>query len=169
MTSVSFSDKRPYSLFAVAHCWPGILLQCVYCLCSLQSKCERYWCDKMNEPFELKDRNFTVTMTGKKVHTEYEIRDLTIRFVSAQWGAWCYGTALPQLSYLHQTADSFAKPLKLKHFFFTAWPDHGVPQHPHSMVRFIQHVRKVFWDSPAPLVVHCRFAWVLVWLCGCGC
>ena len=47
-----------------------------------QSKCERYWCDEMNEPFEIPDRGFTVTVTGKKVYADYEIRDMTIRSVS---------------------------------------------------------------------------------------
>ena len=66
------------------------------------------------------------------------------------------------LPWLLQTGDPSSKPLKLKHFFFTAWPDHGVPQHPYSMVKFIQHIRKVFPDSTAPLVVHCR---CVVWGC----
>ena len=57
----------------------------------------------------------------------------------------------------HQVIDQSAKPLKLKHFFYTAWPDHGVPQHPYSLVKFIQHVRKMIQSSPAPLVVHCRY------------
>ena len=57
----------------------------------------------------------------------------------------------------HQVIDPSAKPLKLKHFFFTAWPDHGVPQHPYTLVKFIQHVRKMLQSSPAPLVVHCRY------------
>ena len=48
----------------------------------VQPKCERYWCDEMNKPFELPDRGFTVTMTGKKVYADYEIRDMTIRCVS---------------------------------------------------------------------------------------
>ena len=47
-----------------------------------QSKCERYWRDEMNEPFEIPDRGFTVTVTGKKVYADYEIRDMTIRSVS---------------------------------------------------------------------------------------
>ena len=47
-----------------------------------QSKCERYWCDEMNEPFEIPDRGFTVTVTGKKMYADYEIRDMTIRSVS---------------------------------------------------------------------------------------
>ena len=58
-----------------------------------QSKCERYWCDEMNEPFEIPDRGFTVTVTGKKVYADYEIRDMTIRSVSVyiylQGGAVC--------------------------------------------------------------------------------
>ena len=60
------------------------------------------------------------------------------------------------LTLFHQVMDQFTKPLKLKHFFFTAWPDHGVPQHPYTLVKFIQHVRKMLQNSPAPLLVHCR-------------
>ena len=51
-------------------------------LVTVQSKCERYWCDEMNKPFEVPDRGFTVTMTGKKVYADYEIRDMTIICVS---------------------------------------------------------------------------------------
>ena len=36
----------------------------------------------MNKPFEIPDRGFTVTVTGKKVYADYEIRDMTIRSVS---------------------------------------------------------------------------------------
>ena len=57
----------------------------------------------------------------------------------------------------HQVIHPSSKPLKLKHFFFTAWPDHGVPQHPYSLVKFIQHVRKVHQSSSTPQVVHCRY------------
>ena len=49
----------------------------------VQSKCEQYWCDEMNEPFEIPERGFTLTVTGKKVYADYEIRDITIRNVSA--------------------------------------------------------------------------------------
>ena len=55
----------PFSLFAL-----------------VQPKCERYWCNELHKPFELPDRGFTVTMTGKKVYADYEIRDITIRCVS---------------------------------------------------------------------------------------
>ena len=69
------------------------------------------------------------------------------------WHAYIHAT----LSCSYQARGPSSKPLKLKHFFFTAWPDHGVPQHPYSLVTFIQHIRKVALDSPAPLVVHCRY------------
>ena len=49
----------------------------------VQSKCERYWCDEINKPFELLNRGFTVTVTGIKLYPDYEIRDMTIRSVSA--------------------------------------------------------------------------------------
>ena len=46
--------------------------------------------------------------------------------------------------------------LEVKHFLYTAWPDHGVPQYSISIHRFIrQHVRPVHNDSSAPLIVHC--------------
>ncbi len=48
----------------------------------VQSKCERYWCDEMNKPLDIPDRGFTVTVTGKKVYADYEIRDMAIRSVS---------------------------------------------------------------------------------------
>ena len=48
----------------------------------VQSKCERYWRDEMNKPFEIPDRGFTVIVTGKKVYADYKIKDMTIRSVS---------------------------------------------------------------------------------------
>ena len=54
------------------------------------------------------------------------------------------------------TLQSTDRPHKLTHFQYTAWPDHGVPLHPSSLVKFVQEVRKVYGNSPAPMVVHCR-------------
>ena len=49
-------------------------------------------------------------------------------------------------------------PQVVKHFLYTAWPDHGVPQYTVSIHRFIcQDVRPVYNDSSAPLIVHCRW------------
>ena len=35
------------------------------------------------------DRGFIVTVTGKKVYADYEIRDMTIRYVSVQVAVFC--------------------------------------------------------------------------------
>ena len=53
----------------------------------VKSKCERYWCDEMNKPFEIVDRGFTVTVTAKEVYGDYEVRDMTIICVSVQGAA----------------------------------------------------------------------------------
>jgi len=45
--------------------------------------------------------------------------------------------------------------LKVMHFHYTNWPDHGVPQCPQSIGNFTKEVLKI--DSNAPIVVHCRF------------
>ena len=44
----------------------------------------------------------------------------------------------------------------VQHFLYTGWPDHGVPQHPSSLVKFTQKIRNAYMNSPAPMVVHCR-------------
>ena len=43
----------------------------------------------MNKPFQMPDRGFTVTVTGKKVYADYEIRDMTIEYVSVQGAVFC--------------------------------------------------------------------------------
>ena len=48
------------------------------------------------------------------------------------------------------------KPYKLTHLQYTAWPDHGVPLHPSSLVKFVHAVRKIHGNTQAPMVVHCR-------------
>ena len=51
----------------------------------IQSKCNRYWCDEMNKPFDIVARGFTVTATTEKVHADCEIRDMTIRCVKSSY------------------------------------------------------------------------------------
>jgi protein tyrosine phosphatase len=41
------------------------------------------------------------------------------------------------------------------HFLFTGWPDHGVPQHPSSLLRFIGKVRAAYDHHEEPMIVHC--------------
>lgn len=47
----------------------------------------------------------------------------------------------------------------VKHFHFTAWPDHGVPQGTEVLIQFRglvrQHIQRE--GAGAPTVVHCRY------------
>lgn len=47
----------------------------------------------------------------------------------------------------------------VRHFHFTVWPDHGVPDSTQSLVHFVRTVRDFVNRSPAggPTVVHCRY------------
>ena len=44
----------------------------------------------------------------------------------------------------------------VKHFHYTAWPDHGVPNHTAPIISFRRKVRQYDDSHPGPLIVHCR-------------
>ena len=78
----------------------------------------------------------------------------TVEIVLSFYVLFFHLTLLPSSLQL----SSKQAPLVVKHFLYTAWPDHGVPQYSVSIHRFIrQHVRPVYKDSSAPLIVHCRW------------
>jgi len=58
---------------------------------------------------------------------------------------------------MQSTAED-GSPLEVKHFFFTSWPDHGVPQFSSAVIRLIRKVRQTYVHSKTspPLLVHCR-------------
>ena len=41
------------------------------------------------------------------------------------------------------------------HYYFTEWPDHGVPRDKMSMIHFIKQVRRDHHSDGPPLLVHC--------------
>lgn len=45
---------------------------------------------------------------------------------------------------------------EVKQFQFTAWPDHGVPDHPAPFLQFLRRVRNMNPPDAGPMVVHCR-------------
>ncbi|XP_026732882.1 tyrosine-protein phosphatase Lar isoform X2 [Trichoplusia ni] len=44
---------------------------------------------------------------------------------------------------------------EIKQLQFTAWPDHGVPDHPAPFLQFLRRVRALNPPDAGPLVVHC--------------
>ena len=48
---------------------------------SLQSKCEQYWHDQLDKPYDA-GRGFTVVTQGHKGFADYDVRDITLQWVS---------------------------------------------------------------------------------------
>ncbi|MBN3315626.1 PTPRD phosphatase, partial [Atractosteus spatula] len=45
---------------------------------------------------------------------------------------------------------------EVRQFQFTAWPDHGVPEHPTPFLAFLRRVKACNPPDAGPMVVHCR-------------
>ncbi|XP_013884057.1 receptor-type tyrosine-protein phosphatase delta isoform X7 [Austrofundulus limnaeus] len=44
---------------------------------------------------------------------------------------------------------------EVRHFQFTAWPDHGVPEHPTPFLAFLRRVKSCNPPDAGPMIVHC--------------
>ena len=40
---------------------------------------------------------------------------------------------------------------------YTGWPDHGVPEHAHGILRIRKRMREYQGDAVDPIIVHCRY------------
>ncbi|XP_059916132.1 receptor-type tyrosine-protein phosphatase eta isoform X3 [Gadus macrocephalus] len=91
-------------------------------------KCEKYW------PEDSKHfGNNTVTMTSEITLEDWTIREFDIKNV--------------------KTAETRS----VRHFHFTAWPDHGVPESTELLINFRHLVREHMdqYSANSPTVVHC--------------
>ena len=52
----------------------------------VQNKCELYWHDQVDKPFDV-GRDFTVVTTAYRGFADYDVRDMTVQCVS-----WCVHT-----------------------------------------------------------------------------
>ena len=59
------------------------------------------------------------------------------------------------LSSPSQNAHPDVPPLKVMHYHFLGWPDHGVPKFATSLIAFIRRVRKEHNKDGPPMLVHC--------------
>ena len=46
---------------------------------------------------------------------------------------------------------------EVKQFQYTAWPDHGVPEHPGPFLTFLRRITNVNPVDAGPVITHCRF------------
>lgn len=94
-------------------------------------KCDQYW-PADREPLYYGD--LVIQMLSESVLPEWTIREFRITSES--------GCSYPRL---------------VRHFHYTVWPDHGVPESTQSLIQFVRTVRDYVDRSPSTgaTVVHC--------------
>lgn len=92
-----------------------------------RTKCHQYWPSSATETYG----QFNVTMLEEIELTDYTIRSFTI----------CEEGQLQERL--------------VKQFHYTAWPDHGVPTSPSSLLNFVRKSSSANAPNSGPMVVHC--------------
>ncbi|XP_047503822.1 tyrosine-protein phosphatase Lar isoform X9 [Pieris napi] len=90
-------------------------------------KCDQYWPSRGSESYGM----MTVTIAEVQELATYCIRTFQL------------------------TRNGGAERREVKQLQFTAWPDHGVPDHPAPFLQFLRRVRALNPPDAGPLVVHC--------------
>nr|XP_018903286.1 PREDICTED: tyrosine-protein phosphatase Lar isoform X3 [Bemisia tabaci] len=90
-------------------------------------KCDQYWPSRGTETYG----PITVTLSDTLELATYSIRTF----------------------HVNKGVDGERR--EIKQLQFTAWPDHGVPDHPAPFLQFLRRVRGVNPSDAGPLVVHC--------------
>ncbi|XP_076390650.1 tyrosine-protein phosphatase Lar isoform X9 [Megachile rotundata] len=90
-------------------------------------KCDQYWPSRGSETYGL----MTVTITDVQELATYCIRTFQI------------------------SRAGYSERREIKQLQFTAWPDHGVPEHPAPFLQFLRRVRSLNPPESGPLIVHC--------------
>jgi netrin-G3 ligand len=113
-------------------------------------KCDQYWPTRGSGQFGV----FTVTLADTLDLAHYTIRTLTIQ---VSWDEIFVDlfTFIP----LQKRGETEVR--DIRHLQFTAWPDHGVPDHPTPFLMFLKRVKSLNPTEAGPIVTHCR--WVDGW------
>ncbi|XP_070160477.1 tyrosine-protein phosphatase Lar isoform X4 [Polyergus mexicanus] len=90
-------------------------------------KCDQYWPTRGSETYG----QMTVTISDIQELATYCIRTFQV------------------------CRTGYSERREIKQLQFTAWPDHGVPEHPAPFLQFLRRVRSLNVPDSGPLVVHC--------------
>ncbi|KAM7354359.1 tyrosine-protein phosphatase Lar isoform 3-T7 [Cochliomyia hominivorax] len=90
-------------------------------------KCDQYWPTRGTETYG----QMFVTITETQELSTYSIRTFQI------------------------VRQGFNERREIKQLQFTAWPDHGVPDHPAPFLQFLRRCRALTPPESGPVVVHC--------------
>ncbi|XP_065348128.1 tyrosine-protein phosphatase Lar-like isoform X4 [Cloeon dipterum] len=55
----------------------------------------------------------------------------------------------------HATRAGSSEKREVRQFQFTAWPDHGVPEHPAPFLVFLRRIKSLNPQGAGPIIVHC--------------
>ncbi|XP_058805805.1 tyrosine-protein phosphatase Lar isoform X2 [Phymastichus coffea] len=94
-------------------------------------KCDQYWPSRGTETYG----QMQVTIQDVQELATYCIRSFQISRIGGQ--------------------GATGERREVKQLQFTAWPDHGVPEHPAPFLQFLRRVRSLNPPDAGPLVVHC--------------
>ncbi|XP_070527302.1 tyrosine-protein phosphatase Lar isoform X9 [Cardiocondyla obscurior] len=90
-------------------------------------KCDQYWPTRGSETYG----QMTITISDIQELATYCIRTFQV------------------------CRAGYSERREIKQLQFTAWPDHGVPEHPAPFLQFLRRVRSLNVPDSGPLVVHC--------------
>lgn len=90
-------------------------------------KCDQYWPTRGTETYG----SMTISITDVQELATYCIRTFQIN------------------------KQGYSDRREIKQLQFTAWPDHGVPDHPAPFLQFLKRVRSMNPSDAGPIVVHC--------------
>ncbi|KAL5486725.1 hypothetical protein EMCRGX_G019242 [Ephydatia muelleri] len=109
----------------------GTIVMLTKCIENGREKCAQYWASTNGNH---ETAQFKVATISATQFADYTITSLVVS----------------------DKEKSEDEPLHVKHFHFTSWPDHGVPDTPSSLVSFIKYVQKNRkFTEESPLLVHC--------------
>lgn len=90
-------------------------------------KCDQYWPNRGTETYGV----MHVTLTHVEELATYCIRTFVLQ------------------------RTGYMESREVKQFQFTAWPDHGVPDHPTPFLMFLRRIRALTPPDAGPSVIHC--------------
>lgn len=90
-------------------------------------KCDQYWPTRGTETYGV----MTVTITETQELATYSIRTFQL------------------------CRQGLGERREIKQLQFTAWPDHGVPDHPAPFLQFLRRCRSLTPPDTGPVIVHC--------------
>jgi protein tyrosine phosphatase len=94
-------------------------------------KCHRYWPDPTSNP-PLSKQNYgsiVVEYVSTEQHSFYAVRKFLVK----------YGSEVRELT----------------HFYYQAWPDHGVPSTSDELLTFRHVVKSSVTNTDVPIIIHC--------------